>query len=236
MGNDEASGDSFTFRVPASQCEALLFCSAMIIALDGMIVWGCVSTAEEGPGVWLLWGVLLAVSLALTLLIVGEAGSALRFRIAGDATDLHLRLPHRRGHVLLPTVDESMPLARVKVIEARHEAFRQFGIVAIQRTYRLLLQDGRSIVLGADRQMKQPVFERAAGAIAGRLGMQIRERGMVEGRPGVLAAWNTSVQDWSAASLSGDAIDSMFARSARTFGILSASVAIISIIRMLTRG
>ncbi|MEP7314529.1 MAG: hypothetical protein ABI859_18240 [Pseudomonadota bacterium] len=227
---------SFAFRVPVAQRMALLFCSAMIMALCAMIVYGCVSTAQEGPGVWLLWGVLLAVALALAWMIVGETVSALRLRIAGDAVDLRLHLPPRRGHVLLPTVDESIPLASVKGIEVRHEAFRQFGIVAIQRAYRLLLSDGRSIVLGADRQMKKTVFERAAQAIALRTDLPIRERGMVEGAPGVLAAWNTSVPDWSAESLPGDLIDAMFARSARTFGILTASITIISIVRMLTRG
>lgn len=224
-----------SFRAPLGQRLTLVICSGLIILLATMIAWGA-SVSPGGIWVNLVWLTVLAGCIALGLLILSEAAAAVRLRITLDVTDLHLELPPRRGHVQLPAVSELIPLARIRGVETRQEVFSQFGIVALQRAYRLLLKDGTAVELGADRQFKQPLFGQAAAAIAQRVGTGIRERGMVQGKPGVLAAWKTSVPDWSSPSLPDTLAGELIARSARTFGILAASVTLLSIMRILTRG
>lgn len=227
---------AFRFCAPTGQRISLFICSLLMIGLCAMVCYAIAATPAAGAGVTLIWVCLLATAIALAMLVFSEAAAALSLRIAADATDLHLVLPRRRGHALLPSVREIVPLSSIRALEMRQEMFSQIGIVAIQQAYRLQLSDGRWIELGADRQFRKPLIGKAAAAIAARTGLGIRERGVVRGAAGILAAWRTSVPDWSTPSLPDNLAGKLSARSATTFAIVGAATAVIFIIRILTRG
>jgi hypothetical protein len=181
-----------------------------------------------------LLGGLLVVA-ALVWLIVAECVAAFRLRIALGPESLALRLPARRGHVRQPSFAGVLSYADIDRVESRDEAFRQLGLIAIQTAYRLVLKDGRSIELGADRQLRAPLFGPAANAIADRCGLRLRQGGMVDGRAGLLAAFGTSAPAWGAPTLPAATARQRVEHSARASRNLGIFVLVMTILRLILR-
>jgi len=123
-----------------------------------------------------------------------------RVTLGGDGV-LRLRLPRARSYVPQASVDRALPIASVRGVETRVEAFRSAGNTVTQQAYALVLSNGERILLGADRRMLEPFFGRAAKAIAQAAGQQMRDLGTVDGDPGFILVTGQSVPDWSAPGL-----------------------------------
>lgn len=223
------------FRPSAGERWGLAFCTALIGFLAAFNV--AIALAMLVPAPLLAVALILAglVIAALAVRVAGETAAAFRLSIAIDAGTARLRLPRRRGHILLAAIDETVPLASVESVETRAESFRQLGVVAIQEAYRLVLTDGRSIDLGADRQMKPKLFGAAAAAIAARRNLAIRNLGMVDAAPGFLAVYGTSAPPWSAPSMTEAEIGARVTASARAFKLIAASATLVAIARLIAR-
>lgn len=223
------------FRSPFGLRFALVSCSLLISVLIGSIIVFVFTSLTAGIGLWLVWGALFSVMLAIAWLVIAETAAALRLRITLAGSELQLRLPARRGHARLPQVDETFRYTDIEAMETRREAFRQLGAVAIQQVWTLCLRDGRRIVLGADRALRAPLFGPAAAAIAARARLRIRDRGMVLGKAGLLATAGVQVPDWEAESLDPSARREHEQRSVLTQRILTITTIIFTVLRALLR-
>ncbi len=223
------------FRPLASERWTLAFCTLLFAVLAIFVGGATVVGVAKTPWFILMLAPALAVIGALTLLVGGEAAAAFRLLIVIDAEKVRLRLPRRRGHVLLPATDETVPLKLIKAIETRSETFRQLGVVAIQQAYRLILSDGTAVDLGADRQFKEALFGNATAALTARAGIEIRNIGMVDGSPGILAAWGTSCPPWSTPSISDDDIEKRVIASCRALKFMTASITLVTLARLIAR-
>lgn len=222
-------------RVPASVRWTLAACLAMLVLL-GLSILAALPPLNSLPGAAALaLMVSLAIGIALAWLIAAECVAAFHVRIELKARAVSLRLPARRGHVLRGALSEEIPYATIDGIESRDEAFRTLGLVAIQTVYRLVLKDGSGIELGADRQLRAPLYGPAARAIAERCGRPLRHLGMVDAAPGLLAAYGTSAPAWDAPTLpvatARGRIDEA-ARASRNLGIF---VVIVTILQLVLR-
>lgn len=223
------------FRPPAVERYMLATCSALFGVLAAVIFWALLPLQSMGILAAVLAIAGIVVLAGLIWLVLTETFAAFRLRIEVGSGSVILRLPEQRGHVRLPAFDGSLPLASVERIESRSEAFRQLGMIAIQRAYRLVLKDGRIVELGADRQFKAPVFGPAAEAIAERSGVRLRQGGMVDGNAGLLVAAGTSVPPWNASTLSTTEASQRMAHSARAFRYIGIFVMIMTLLRLFTR-
>lgn len=232
----DSGGEPLVFAPGAGERWALAICTGLIAILAAFLMAVFVGVAVGSPLIALVFLLPSAgVMIGLVWLIAGEMLAAFRLRIAVGADRLSLKLPRRRGHVMLPRVDTEISLASIGAIERRGEVFRQLGVAAIQDAYRLTLKDGSEILLGADRQMKPPLIGEAAAAIAARLKIAVADLGMVDGAPGVLAVVGTSVPEWSAPSLPREEIEKRVSASARAYKIMAVSATLFMLIRLIAR-
>ena len=223
------------FRTPAAQRWMLATCVALFAILGGAIFLSLppLQSLEVPLLLALLAG--LAVLAVLAGLVLAECVAAFRLRIELGHDSLVMRLPPRRGHVQRPPFAGSVPYSTVAHVESRQESFRQLGLTAIQTAYRLVLTNGDSIELGADRQLREPVFGPAADAIAARCGLRLRKGGMVDGRAGVLAAIGTLAPDWDAPALPAAEARRRVEQSARATRNLGIFVLVMTLLRLILR-
>ena len=222
-------------KASAGERWTLAICTGLMALLGAFVVAVAVGTVASSPAAAALVALGGAAIVGVGLLVVGEMLAAFRLRIAVADGRVELRLPARRGHVVHAEVNETIALASIDRIETRAEAFRQLGVAAVQQAYRLRLKDGRAIDLGADRQMKPPLFGRAAEAIAAAADAPIEDRGMVDGGAGVLAVVGTSVPEWSAPSLAAGDIVKRRAAAARAFSVMAWTAALVALARLIAR-
>ena len=176
---------------------ALLWAMFAILAVTVMgLLW--VAFAIRGEAALAL--TLTAGALALIgLYLLEDALARGGVRIAIEANAAHLALPERRGHVRYPAVNETMPRAAVAGIESRTETFSN---AARQTTYALALADGGRLILGSDKQMLAPFFQKAAETLAREWGLQTRHLGVVKAKTGFMLMWGAAVPPWDTELLS----------------------------------
>lgn len=222
-------------KAGAGERATLVICTALMAVLALFVSAAAVGTLKSSPLAAALVGASGAVLLGLAWLIGVEAAAALRLKIGVDGDSLKLDLPRRRGHVPLPAMKRETPLASVIAVEKRSEVFRQLGVTMVQEAYRVRLADGSAIVLGADRQMKAPLFGPAAELISERTKVPIADLGMVDGGAGFLAVIGASVPDWSAPSLAPEKIGQRRAAAARAFQLMTLTAALVTLARLIAR-
>ena len=105
----------------------------------------------------------------------------------------------------------------------------------MQQSYRIILRNGDTIDLGADRQFQETIFGDAAQLIAERMNLAIRDRGMVDGAPGLLAAVGTSVPAWSAPPLPDKTAGARRTAAANAIKILNVSLLLVLVARLIAR-
>lgn len=179
------------------------FMIAMFVFAGGALL------ADGESGGWILI-VLTLPFVGLTYYVYREAIARSFARIAINWQTLELRLPAQRSYVAQEKIDTSLPLASIKAIESRAESFRALGTTAVQFAYSLVLDDGRRIVLGADRRFTSPYYQNAAGLISNNVKIPITNRGLVDGNPGLLLVAGQSIPDWNAAPVSEAAMQKRF--------------------------
>lgn len=207
----------------------------LVAALEIFIAGIAIATIASELSIAIVLGVTCAAIFPLTLLIFVETKAAFGLRIDISRDAVSLRLPARRGHVIHSPVSRIIPLSDIAGVETRAEAFSQIGVVAVQQAYRLVLRSGEVIELGADRQFQQTVFGDAAHHIAKRINAEIRDRGMIDGKPGFLAAAGTSVPDWFAAPLSEAEKASRYTAASNALKVINLSLLVVLIARLIAR-
>jgi hypothetical protein len=223
------------FQERFGQRALLWICAAFLglLAMGGAIA--AAAALVAAPWFAAILAPLAVLIIALALRVVEEARAAGRVRIEIGPVDLRLILPRRRGHVRLDAVDETLPLASIVRIETRAECFGQIGVAAIQTAARLTLKDGRTLVLGADRDYRRPLFIPAAEAIAVGSGAPLSHLGMVDGAPGFLVLYGPAVPDWSAPALPAEEMGRREAARARAFRIIGLLSGFVLLARLIAR-
>ncbi len=179
------------------------FMIAMFVFAGGALL----ANGEEGG--WIL--IILALPFAgLTYYVYREAVARSFARIAINWQTLELQLPPQRSYVAQEKIETSLPLASIKSIESRAESFRAIGTTAVQFAYSIVLNDGRRIVLGADRRFTSPYYQNAAGMISNNVKIPITNLGLVDGNPGFLLVAGQSIPDWNAAPVGEAAMQKRF--------------------------
>ncbi len=206
-----------------------------MLTLEVFVASTAVGMIASEPTIAVILGLTFAAISPLALLIFTETAAAFRLTINVARDAIALRLPARRGHVRHAVVSRTIPLAEIAAVETRAEAFTQIGTVAVQQAYRLVLGSGETIELGADRQFRAPVIGDAARCIATRTGLEIGDRGMIDGAPGFLATVGTSVPDWDAAPLSDTESTSRHSAAANALKIVNLSLLLVMIARLIFR-
>jgi len=168
---------------------------------------------------------ILALIAAAMAFLVGyvarDAYAKWTLRAAFGPTSVALRLPAGRSLIHeLPAFDGVIEYADMLALETRLEAYRSFGMAAMQRAYGLRLRSGALIILGEDRalgtRMAQLGAQGLADKLAARAGLTIADLGMVEGRGGVLLVAGAAPEAWSAPSLEQDQQTRLWRRVAST--------------------
>lgn len=223
------------FHKSAGARFMLLTLLLLMAALEIFIAGIAIATIASELSIAIVLGVTCAAMFPLTLLIFFETKAAFGLRIEISSDGVSLRLPARRGHVIHSAVSRIIPLSDIAGVETRAEAFSQIGVVAVQQSYRLALRSGEVIELGADRQFQETVIGDAAQHVAKRINLAIRDRGMIDGDPGFLAAAGTSVPDWSAAPLSEAERASRHTAAANALKAINLSLLVVLIARLIAR-
>jgi hypothetical protein len=191
---------------------------AFLVAMFVFCGWALLDEGESLGAIFFVFAIPFA---ALTYYVYREAQARSFTRIAINWQTLELRLPEQRSYVPQEQIETSLPLASIKAIEARAESFRQLGNTVLQYAYSLVLEDGRRIVLGADRRFLTPYFQNAAGVISNNVKIPIRDLGLVDGAPGFLLMSGATLPAWDAASVPTAIIQKRFKDEAAAWRIAS---------------
>lgn len=175
------------------------FMVCMCAFLVLMFVFAGWALMSEGEDMGSIFFVLALPFVGLTYYVYREAVARSFTRIAINWQTLELRLPSQRSYVPQETIETSLPLASINAIEFRAESYRQLGTIALQFAYSLVLNDGRRIMLGADRRFLTPYFQNAAGLISNNIKKPINDLGLVDGNPGFLLVLGQTSPAWDAA-------------------------------------
>lgn len=191
-----------------------VFVVALFITVGGILL-----NEGESAGAFLVF---LALPFSgLTAYVYREAMARSTTRIAINWQTLELRLPSQRSYVPQEKIETSLPLASISAIETRAESFRALGTTALQFAYALVLNDGRRIVLGADRRFLTPYFQNAAGIISNNIKKPIQDLGLVDGNPGFMLMLGQSSPAWDATPLSPATMQQRFKDEAASWRIVT---------------
>lgn len=157
-------------------------------------------------------------------------------RLSNDGVTLHL--PAGRSLIHNPPgCHETVPWSDVTAIETRLEAYVSQGLTNLQRVYRLMRKSGDPIFLFEERGLETTIasapMDALAGEIAKRAKVKVKDRGMVQGRGGILGAWLAAPPSWCAQPLPAVRRAALHRRVAFTATALTAVVLLAWIARVL---
>jgi hypothetical protein len=209
--------------------------SLLALGLTGTFVWMVfvVGTEHSAHPVsdWLACA-MAGGSATMVCLLVNRTAHNLRGKwrgsIAITATHLELDLAAHRSLIHAPPhVVARLPLDAIEAIETRLESYPQWGMAEIQRSYRLCLHGGDSILLFEQRALgtnqESADMDELAEALAQRIDVPIRDLGMVGGKLGFLGIIGGEAAAWNAAPLSPERERAMVGRALLT-GALPAMI------------
>ncbi len=218
-------GDQFFIWFMVGMCAFLV----LMLAFAG---WAIMSDGEDLGALLIIWALPFV---ALTYYVYREAVARSFTRIAINWQTLELRLPAQRSYVPQEKLETSLPLSSIQAVESRAESFRALGNTVLQYAYALVLDDGRRIVLGADRRFISPYYQNAAGVISNNIKSPIRDLGLVDGNPGFLLFTGQSVPAWDAAPVPPTTMQKRFKDEAAAWRWVSIIVGAALAIGMLAR-
>lgn len=204
----------------------------LLVLLFGFAGWALIGDGEPSGSI------LFAMALpfvGLTYYVHREAVARSLTRIAINWQTLELRLPPQRSYVPQENVETSLPLASITAIESRAESFRALGTTALQFAYSLVLNDGRRIMLGADRRLISPYYQNAASLISNNVKIPIRDLGIVDGNPGFLLVLGQTIPTWDAAPIPPQETQKRFKDEAVTWRVVSIVLSVALAIGALAR-
>ncbi len=167
---------------------------------------------------------MIVCAIVLGLLVVycwRDLRGKLGMRIALDSETITFDLPHWRSLIHRPATRHlTIRYDDIDAIETRFEAYGGRFWENIQLSYVLRRKNGEMIFLFEDRAQgtgwAPRVFEKITADFIARSGVKLRHLGMVEGRPGVLAAWGAHAPDWSTPSVTPERQAQLWARAGAT--------------------
>jgi hypothetical protein len=188
-----------------------------------MAVLGFMSSDQTTARVLVLVGIPAAGLMgALSGHVLRDLRGKLNLRITVDADTITLDLPAGRSlSRRLAAQQLTLPLTAIEAVEARYEAYRAQGMVALHRAFVLVQKGGDRTFLFVDLGLEgwpgfPPVYEPLTREIAERSGARWRELGMVEGKGGVLAVWGARAPEWEAPPLPGEEAEALWRTAWRT--------------------
>src|SRR5262249_2794705 len=136
----------------------LLIVLGVFLAVIGIVLFGVAFTPWASPfGLRVVLVAAAAVHGGCTYIIAREAIGRFRTLIALYGDRLSLVLPAHRGYVGSPAFNGDVPLAAIRAVETRTEAFRELGSTVTQQAYTLRVE-GKDVFLGADRAFAVPFY------------------------------------------------------------------------------
>lgn len=220
----------------------LVLCAGLGLAMTVVLVMLFFNGALHGlaqqlGGVALVLGVGGAMT-ALTWLLWRDMRGKRAQSIRLSSTGLALRLPAGRSLIHNPPgCHETILWSDVVAIETRQEAYVSQGLTNLQRVYRLIRRSGEPIFLfeerGLETTIASPPMDALANEIARRAKLKVTDRGMVQGRGGILGAWLASPPDWSAQPLPAPRRAALHRSVAFTATALTAVVFLAWLVRVL---
>jgi hypothetical protein len=218
---DRRSTDGFEWRQDRAGAVGVAI-AALLCLLLSLLMLGSFAWALQRPD-WMAALVLIALAgLQLTLATYCAHAALGRWggSIAVTPRAIILDLPAWRSLVQdAPAVRERIDRSDIDSVEARLEALESLGMSALQRSYRLLLRNGRGILLFESRALatltEDPRTDTAAREIAQALELNIVDRGMVLCQGGLLGMGATA-PSWLEAPLAVDQQHRVWRRASLT--------------------
>jgi hypothetical protein len=190
---------------------------AVTCLFAAMAVLGFMSSDQTMARVLVLVGIPGAGLMgALSRYVLRHLRGKLDLRIVVDADTINLDLPAGRSlNRRLAAEQVMLPLTAIEAVEARYEAYRAQGMVALQRAFVLVQKSGERTFLFVDLGLEgwpgfPPVYEPLTREIARRSGARWRELGMVEGKGGILSVWGARAPEWGAAPLPSEQAEALW--------------------------
>jgi hypothetical protein len=151
-------------------------------------------------------GLISGSSLALALHTLRDARAKQGLCLRADSESLELRLPAARSLVrTLGGERRRLAWNELAAIETRLEAYRSLGMANMQRAYVLRLHSGELIFLGEDRalgtNLATDIVAQLVARLRERFPVELIDRGMAEGRGGLLGVLFTAPPPWQAENL-----------------------------------
>lgn len=212
--------------------------AAMTFLLGTLFFNGALTgVAQQIGGAVLVLGMGGAMT-ALTWLLWRDMRGKRAQSIRLSSSGLSLHLPAGRSLIHNPPgCHETVLWSDVIAIETRLEAYVSQGLTNLQRVYRLMRHSGEPIFLfeerGLDTTIASAPMDALAGEIARRAKVRVTDRGMVQGRGGVLGAWLATPPSWTAQPLPAARRAALHRRVAFTATALTAVVFLAWIARVL---
>jgi hypothetical protein len=180
----------------------------MVLGL-GISVGAVVSAQQMGWQIGAFLGLISGFSVALAVHCLRDARAKHGLSIRAGADGLELRLPAARSLVrTLRAERRSVAWSEIAAIETRLEAYRSLGMANMQRAYVLRLSAGELIFLGEDRALGTNIATAMLANLVARLRerspIELIDRGMAEGRGGLLGVLFTAAPPWAAENLHVD--------------------------------
>lgn len=232
------STDGFEWRQDRAGAVGIAI-AALLCLLLSLLMLGSFAWALQRPD-WTVALVLIALAgllLALATYCAHAAMGRWGGSIAVTPRAVILDLPAWRSLVQdAPAVRERIDRSDIDSVEARVEALESLGMSALQRSYRLLLRDGRGILMFESRSLatltEDPRADTAAREIAQALGLSILDRGMVVCQGGFLGMGATA-PSWQEPPVPADQQYRLWRRAGLTGAAASVTMLIALLVKAL---
>jgi hypothetical protein len=209
-GVTRSPADVLELRLPPARWIGSYFVAVLNLMLGLGIAGAAVLAAQRmGWPIGAFLGLISGISLALAAYCWRDARAKHGLSIRAGADGLELCLPAARSLVrALRTERRSVAWSEIAAIETRLEAYRSLGMANMQRAYVLRLSAGELIFLGEDRALGTNIATDILANLVARLRerspIELIDRGMAEGRGGLLAVLFTAPPPWAAEDLDAE--------------------------------
>jgi hypothetical protein len=238
---ERSPADVIELRLPAARWVGGYFAGVLSLLVGlGLSVAAVVAANGMGWQIGVFLGLISGFSVGLAMHTLRDAYAKHRLLIRAGADGVELRLPAARSLVhALRAERRNVAWSEIAAIETRLEAYRSLGMANMQRAYALRLHTGELIFLGEDRALGTNLATGMLAQLVARLRerspLELVDRGMAEGRGGLLAVLFTAPPPWAAANLDAATQTRLWSAAARPALVMLIIPLLVVLLSLLTR-